>query len=215
MEKFFSPRGNEITKDEFILLYSEIYYYENRDLNLEQKMEQLLYGGSLSVDDVFDILCWKTGSKNADKTVRTIKTQYQTIKADLIEELLAGEKSHIYAPDNAEELFNKLIEIDGIGAVYAITFLYFVSSGEWPIYDKFAHLALLGIEGGKFPDIIKDPTLGTLAFEGYKKYIELLEDHFGDTYKEDRNIDRALWAYGHLFNNSKRNQSRIKFADTF
>ncbi len=36
-----------------------------------------------------------------------------------------------------------------------------------------------------------------------KNYVNKLNEIFGDEYKSNRDIDRALWVYGHLFNNNK------------
>ena len=218
MESFFSPQGLELSKENFISLYSEIYFYKNRNLALEQKMEKLLYCDSLSADDIFEILCWKTGSANADTQSRTIKTQYITIQTTPIEVLLAGKKPQVHEPEVAKALFEKISQFDGIGSVYAITLLHFLSCGEWPIYDRFAHLALLAIaQSLGIPSIITDAELASLfhanaarVFDDYMQYQRLLHTFFGDAYKEDRNIDRALWAYGHLFNESKENKIRIK-----
>ena len=217
MKFFFSPQGVELSKENFISLYSDIYFYKNRNLALEQKMEKLLYCDSLSGDDIFEILCWKTGSANADTQSRTIKTQYITIQTTPIEVLLAGKKPQVHEPEVAKALFEKISEVDGIGSVYAITLLHFASCGEWPIYDRFAHLALLAIDQERdFLSIITDSELGKAfhanakrTFDDYRQYVNLLGTYFGGTYKMDRNIDRALWAYGHLFNESKENKNRM------
>ena len=131
MESFFSPQGLELSKENFISLYSEIYFYKNRNLALEQKMEKLLYCDSLSADDIFEILCWKTGSANADTQSRTIKTQYITIQTTPIGVLLAGKKPQVHEPEVAKALFEKISQFDGIGSVYAITLLHFLSCGEY------------------------------------------------------------------------------------
>ena len=33
----------------------------------------------------------------------------------------------------------------------------------------------------------------------YKEYIDRLNDKFRDLWKESRDVDRALWTYGHMF----------------
>lgn len=217
MATFFSPHGFKLSKDQFISLYSEIYFYKNRNLALEKKMEKLLYCSSLSRNDIFEILCWKTGPANTDIQARTIKTQYNTIQTTPVENLLEGKKPQICEPEKAEAYFKEISKIDGIGSVYAITLLHFASCGEWPIYDKFAHLALLAIDQGReFPSIITDSELGKSfhsnakrTFDDYLQYRKLLHTYFGDAYRKDRSIDRALWAYGHLFNENKENKNRI------
>ena len=109
-------------------------------------------------------------------------------------------------------------EVRGIGSVYLITMLYFVSGGEYPIYDQFAAMALDAIKNGKKPGStiqIKDlPDKKSKSFLNlldnpnsvYSSYIKNLEElselFYGnkDGYQNDRRLDRALWVYGHLFN---------------
>lgn len=108
--------------------------------------------------------------------------------------------------------------IKGIGSVYLITILYFVSSGKYPIYDRFAAMALQALLCGKkpgtkiqirdLPDKTSDSFLNMLddPNSAYKEYINSLEivskmyyDGKKDGYQIDRRLDRALWVYGHLF----------------
>ena len=107
----------------------------------------------------------------------------------------------------------------GIGTVYLLTLLYFITGGATPIYDRFAMAALLVwklrdsitipensiIRVEALPDK-KDDKVRNILKEGlYSKYIELLSDFCGmvygdkDKWKDDRNVDRALWVYGHFF----------------
>lgn len=222
MGTFFSPHGQKLSKEDFISLYSGIYFYMNRNLTLETEMEKILYADYLTCDNIFEILCWKINPVNVDDNKKTITTRYnKIIEIKKVEELLKGEKQQVNERENAEDLFKKLIGIDGIGPVYAITLLHFVSCGEWPIYDKFAHLALLAIDKEKkYPFIIENSELeknfrsGTKkTFDDYVEYKLLLHKYFGDEYKKDRNIDRALWTYGHLFNESNKNKERMGIAE--
>ena len=121
----------------------------------------------------------------------------------------------------------------GIGPVYLITLLYFLTQGKkYPIYDKFAHTALKAILstddipfGGDITDDLinkdfpskTDPKFGqkVLGIEGKnKKYIEYIklinqfEKDFNIQYYTtkkgtNRRVDRALWSYGHMFNVNK------------
>ena len=103
----------------------------------------------------------------------------------------------------------------GIGAVYLITLLYFVTNhqypGKCPIYDRFAMRALLAIKSNKkIGDDVKCGELSDkniknfpkLVGEKMKQYIGLIDDIFGEEYNTNRDIDRALWVYGHLFKDS-------------
>ncbi len=111
----------------------------------------------------------------------------------------------------ALKCLSKDFGVKGIGSVYIITLLFFLSGGEFPIYDEFAMRALLAIDLGKKPgEEVKSynlPDKGTRGFYSlienkdsvYNKYINLLEKYFGDEYKTRREIDQALWVYGHYF----------------
>ncbi|MBO4563153.1 MAG: hypothetical protein J5772_06030 [Clostridia bacterium] len=96
----------------------------------------------------------------------------------------------------------------GIGAVYAITLLFFITKGNKPIYDQYAMMALFNMTPDPLIGYHELPQRGTEGridggfieklTERYEQYIALLEHHFGDMYKKCRDIDRALWVYGHL-----------------
>lgn len=97
-------------------------------------------------------------------------------------------------------------KVSQIGPVYLITLLFFITSGEYPIYDIQAMKALKAIEMRKvpgeqieidgLPSDIKQQKFWDLY---YREYIGLLRKYFHDEYKTNRNIDRALWVYGHYF----------------
>lgn len=105
---------------------------------------------------------------------------------------------------------------ENIGTVYLLTLLYFITGGELPIYDRFAMMAARAIIGDEFrgsrkpgavieykePPAKKDGGFGSLINSDrsqYREYIRILKQIFGEEYKTDRNIDRALWVYGHCF----------------
>ena len=105
---------------------------------------------------------------------------------------------------------NKIV---GLGSVYLINLLFFLSHGKCPIYDRFAMASLRAYEEGLSPveykgkPPVKVPNLpdkNSKGFEticengAYAEYIEKL-DALGVDYKEDRRLDRALWVYGHAF----------------
>lgn len=103
----------------------------------------------------------------------------------------------------------------GIGPVYLITLLYFITNkqhpGKCPIYDRFAMRALLAIksnkqigesvECGDLPDK-NNKNCSQIVAKRMEEYIGLLDEIFGEDYKYNRNVDRALWVYGHLFKDS-------------
>ena len=92
----------------------------------------------------------------------------------------------------------------GVGTVYLITLLFFLSHGKYPIYDRFAMNSLMAIENDVAPEPNTIPELpakwdrgfATLCDREYGEYIDKLNS-LGMDYKSDRRIDRALWVYGH------------------
>ena len=97
-----------------------------------------------------------------------------------------------------------------MGPVYNINTLFFITGGKAPIYDAFAHKAVKALLFGIPP---KEVYLGnnpgkkeidkTVAM--YKEYLLLLrmvfKEYFNGKKKTDvyipRELDRALWVYGH------------------
>ncbi len=109
----------------------------------------------------------------------------------------------------------------GVGTVYLITLLYFMSKGEFPIYDQYADRAVKAItQGTEIGKTITSELLPNKSDNEYGKslvgeesyyissYKESIAKMFGgyDKYKDTRNIDRALWVYGHLFDKSSESK---------
>ena len=94
-----------------------------------------------------------------------------------------------------EEIYCSLLNLDvsGLGTVYLLTLVYFISKGKSPIYDQFAHRALDALEKGLKPKAQEVPK-HTVPEKKSKNAFKW----FGSHYKE-RKLDRALWVYGHLF----------------
>lgn len=216
--KYYYPDGTEITKrEEFIGFYSKVYYYLNRDKSLEDRIEEILKSDTLSGKDIIDILRWKIGATTYNYQEQTVQNQWTTICASNLIKKIEGKKELSCTPP---EMIKDLITFRGIGPVYAITILYFVTKGQYPIYDKFAHIALKVIdESFEYGSVITDQELRKEFNSGVndidklyscysKYYINRLTSIFGGEYITNRDIDRALWAYGHLFNSTKSNNKK-------
>ena len=104
----------------------------------------------------------------------------------------------------------KYVDTKGIGSVYRLTILYFYTIGMFPIYDKFADVAITAIIEDKKPfHQIKylstlpkkeKTNINGICDEYYKFYKKMIADNdLIETYFHNRNVDRALWTYGHLF----------------
>lgn len=103
-----------------------------------------------------------------------------------------------------------------IGTVYLITLLYFISKGKYPIYDRFAMLAINRIcaqynnrnhmQYNGLPERSNASEFSTLMTNS--QYVNYLQDlrklffnehyQFGDCIEKERDVDRALWVYGHI-----------------
>ena len=94
-----------------------------------------------------------------------------------------------------------------IGPVYNINSLFFLSAGKAPIYDQFVHKAvrslLLGIAPSDvFVGGVSDKKEYSKVTVMYQEYILLVKKLFSDYINRDnmfipRELDRALWVYGH------------------
>jgi len=70
-----------------------------------------------------------------------------------------------------EAIFDLHKELDNIGPVYALTLLFFLSHGQWPIYDKYAATGLAAITQGRTPGReVKIPELS--SWKRYMAYVE-------------------------------------------
>lgn len=214
MQKFYSfeEKNKEINLDEFLSLYEKIYFFENPDLALEGKIEKILEkrkkpSKPLSQEDIETIFGWKMGSKNiADGQIKG----RQTIDASIIKKHIDDNKSYKNEKDAVQLLGKLRTSNNNIGSVYAITVLYFLSGGEYPIYDRFVQIAVNAISSNaKIGDEVEykelsDSKRGETLLNSYEEnYRKKLYTIFGEEVPLDRKTDRALWAYGHLFKEKK------------
>lgn len=230
--------GNPISAEDFISLYNDSYFIGGeRVINgvrqssriAEEEIEKILKDGIKYRNDVINLLAWKIGKINhleSDECGKIVFSKdwekaYDGVIYRYGVKWNGVNKFADYIADNFDNL-NKLSEENpqavlndlkenspnGIGTVYLITLLYFISKGRYPIYDRFAELALRG--GNPESDTLNEITLPDKnskkfadVYEEYvKPYSEKISGIFGVDYKnidEYRNIDRALWVYGHAF----------------
>lgn len=233
--EMYAIDGTRISQQEFITTYGNSYYIDQpkyvtgasqSSRFTENEIDRLIANGIKEPIDVVHILAWKIGKikhresntsfvyakdwENAEqynvfryKKPFDIKTISEYI-ANCISSLEAEAKS------NPQQVLCELrdLNVDGIGTVYLITLLYFISRGAYPIYDRFAMMSVQAILNNKKPGdlvIVKelpDKSLSTFNHvfeERMKPFIANLNEIFGEKYKENRDIDRALWVYGHCF----------------
>lgn len=221
---FYYPNGKEINcgdfkknRETFLNLYEQLYFFLTRNNKLENEIEKILKDG-INKGDAEKIMLWKTGGKIYNGV---LSTQYHKINMSDIykieKELIDKNKCN-----DPTLVINHITNSDKVGFVYAVTLLHFASKGKYPIYDKFAHVALKQIsDKSDFKRIIKDSELekeihkenAEKRFNEYQEhYIDrinnIFETQYGKKKSYDRRVDRALWAYGHLFNDNKTNKNK-------
>ena len=200
---------------------------------VEEQICSILYNGIKEPTDVIKILAWKVGKikhkeselkrkiiytkdwKDAEVTFKIMRYKESVDLTPMVEYITENYDSlHQQSIEEPQIALNNLKKIPahGIGTVYLLTLLFFISKGEHPIYDRFAMKALIAADKGYRPNEVSIttkelPPKGSNAFDSLmrneiiKKYTYLLNDFFGVDYKTNRDIDRALWVYGHLFDN--------------
>lgn len=233
---FYYPDGKEINcgdfkknRETFLNLYEQLYFFLIRNIKLENEIEKILKDG-INKGDTEKIMLWKTGGKIKDGVLSTrylkINMSYiYKIETTLMNKNNCDDLASVINKNNCDDLasvINYITNFDRVGFVYAVTLLHFVSKGKYPIYDKFAHIALKQIsENSDFERIIKDSELekeihkdnAKKRFYEYQKHFidrinDIFDTHYGEEESYDRRVDRALWVYGHLFNDNTTNKTK-------
>jgi len=194
---------------------------------IEKEIDELLRRGITREEEVMRILAWKIGKIKHRESETKKEFIYakdwvdceKSFKVRRFNELIDYKylvNDIINNIDRLEctspwEVFS-FLNVDGpkgIGTVYIIALLNFISKGEFPIYDKYAHIALDAIINNKKPGELvpykalpdKKSDVHIISHEYINNYNLKLSEIFGDAYNHNRDIDRALWVYGHLFPN--------------
>lgn len=196
--KFYDCKNKEISKSDFLKIYSNIYFYEN-PLSLEESITPILNDGISNEYDIDTILSWKLGDLfkpitsivegKHEAMVRSYKVNLQTVYNIVIEK-------------NGKDLFNAAAQIKGLGPIFTTTLLFFKSQMRYPIVDKFAYVALNAImkeDKITVPQEYHYQPNPEMFWKKYEDYQKDLNTVFGKAYQTDRTIDQALWAYGHMF----------------
>lgn len=248
----------ETIKD-FLDYYNDCYYIQTSQW-VEKQIDELLKKDHLTELDLFNILAWKTNRLNHKKSEFTKSFVYTestdkdskgwsfdeksetaiAVTRRTIDDLYPFLKFISKGLDTGKESDELLKELKGkspdfIGTVYLITFLYFITCGEEPIYDVFAMAALDAIypdepkteslKLGSYVKMRELPPKNDNAFQNllnikktgrnkskyiiYKEKLNRFMEEINEERKENgeepikyneyRDIDRALWGYGHLF----------------
>lgn len=235
--QFFDGNLKPLNIGEFVQRYNESYFIgggkmvagvQQNSRFVENEIEQLLREGIKTEEDVFRLLAWKTGAIRQVKSENEKKFIYNS-GTDVIKGVLQPPlRQPIYTKEFTKCITDNIVELEhmaqtdpqrainylkdnapkGIGTVYILAVLYFISRGKYPIYDKFAMVAINAIVQGKKPgeeitycDLpVKDSMAFNQIVDNYRNiYVKKIEFIFGSDYYISRDIDRALWVYGHSF----------------
>ena len=235
--KFYGKNTVELTLKQFVEKYNSSYYLGQPKLVAgvsqnskvtEDEIDRILRDGIRNQLDIYHILAWKVGKIKHVQSDASNQFVYASdwtgIETGVVNRYgnpLDLTDFAAYIVQNIKQLEEKAKEDpqsvleclrqnapSGLGTVYLITLLYFISKGTWPIYDRFAMMALTAIAEGKKPGesvkYVELPDKNSRNFHLVmdickQTYIKQLEDIFGKDYSQDRNVDRALWVYGHCF----------------
>ena len=230
---FYRPDGSLMSEDEFVSYYGARYYIGGRGVPrsspssryVENTIDRLLKCGIKEKIDIVHILAWKIGKIKHKESDKTNRFQYakdwrqaenfdvtrygKAFDLDGIASFVASniEELEREADENPQLVLDRLYgeHFYGLGPVYLLTLLYFISKGKYPIYDRFAQMALTAIHNDVKPGgIVNFKALSGSAFSTIMKremeeYNGQMERVFGEKYQDSRDIDRALWVYGHFF----------------
>lgn len=230
--KFFYPDGRKIEGDQdvavekFRSFYSGVYHYENWDAVIPERLIQgILSSDALAEDDVVSILKWKTGINAYDEKAETLKARHPIDIRDVCKKLpfdgldldsKGTARKRVLSYADAKALIENLMNVCGIGATYALTLLYFMSKGAYPIYDQFAHRALIAVREDREigavvsdADLRADVALDKAVSSWFDNYVccfkGAIDEMFGyENYVLCRSYDQALWAYGHMFRKARK-----------
>ena len=200
----YLPDGSETTDTErFVKVYSEKYFsvYPN---NTEAKETEIIgitqKGRYIEPTDVINLMRWKTGDYTTEDTI--VNCYGKCISLDIGDKVVNA-LNHEAAQD-AMDIYRALLaqKLRGLGTVYLLTLVWAISGMKYPIYDKFAQIAILAIQASKKPGDIRyeyppNKTQIKDIKDMYQEYQEQLSDVFREDWKTRREIDQALCVYGH------------------
>ena len=207
---------------------------------VEREIERILTEGFGGEGDVKKVLAWKVGRvdhKRSSEDCFVYTREWEdprprTYRGKPFDFSLIAKKVLTVQEggraDDPEALVGALTQdrIRGMGPVYLLTLLYFLTQGRCPIYDHYVALAINALHEGAAPGKRdargRQHPLGKAAYDAvrprdlfsglrhvlekgsvYPSFVERVEDIFGPEATSDaleyRRIDRALWVYGHRF----------------
>ena len=233
---FYSETGEPLSIKEFIAHYEPYYFIgsaspkpQNKTSRfLESEIEKILQRG-VELKDIPLIIAWKVGLIDNDISTNSVvykgdfpvtlvydEQYYNGIDLNpmIIKLSLQLEQIKGLSQISPYEAYKTLYEmrVPYFGSVKVLTLLYFLSQGKSPIYDKYAEMAL----DAYLTDAVPGAVVGYTGLPGnidgdmerYNEYITKLKKVFCTEDYTDRIIDRALWVYGHFFDDGKKSTAK-------
>jgi len=210
--------------------HNSYYRVSVNSKDAEDKIEQILRNGITCPDDVNRILAWKIGGidheeskrngrikfisswgdensasvlvKNGPFSFECNREEYNDFCKRITE--IAQKYEKPFSDEKIESVLKDIVKeaekVKGVGPVYILTILYFITRGQSPIFDRCAYKAVKAIYHEKMPKEIwyENPSSKSVGdilkvIRDYEWYLEMV---FGKR-NIDRDTDRALWVYGH------------------
>ncbi len=115
-----------------------------------------------------------------------------------------------YAFDKAQNFidYTRKLDCKNMWTIFLITLLYFYSKGDFQIFDKYAMVALTAIEKEISPGeeveycALPNDKIDTIITDEcslYRVYLNKLNKFRNNENVDMRELDQALWVYGHWF----------------
>ncbi len=200
----YLPDGSKTTDtEEFIKVYSE-KYFTDYPKNCKEKEDEIIQitqkGRGIEPTDVITLMRWKTNCNNTDGDI--VNCFGKRISTDIGEKVVKAINSDM--GQDYMDIYNGLLSLglSGMGTVYLLTLVWAISGMKYPIYDKFAKIAITAICESNITDKAKykyppDKNQKNGIKEMYEEYQTQLTEVFKADWKTRREIDQALWVYGH------------------
>ncbi|MGE3062914.1 MAG: hypothetical protein AB7T10_04705 [bacterium] len=120
---------------------------------------------------------------------------------------------------DAEEIINKISEMRysgprgkniRFGKIYSYTYLHFLAPDKYFILDKFNKIALEFLKQPSKPSLPFSNEMKVNTFEDYLEYNEMIKTIQKNAREENnRNVDKALWSFGHWLKDQKERKEKI------
>jgi hypothetical protein len=227
---FFGSNGTRISGPHWLDFFANAYFLGGPKIGQrinptsrfveDQVVALLQHSEPLTANDLKLIMAWKMGVIYQARSERERRIVYWPNWDQRLERYkrLQYRPSINWLADNMPSIlqrindgnpraaFNFIANEDlvGFGPTYILTILFFVTRGQQPIYDRFAHMAALAIDKGLPPhsEVSYQTVRNWNEYEDYKSLLTPIVQACGQrpgSMTVPRRVDQALWVYGHLF----------------